>query len=120
MTCSLTKAPLHSATVGSVLYSGYDMHLSSLMLDVAYRLLPGRRKSTTHEASKRSNAIEEIFSDERYGPEQAPELRKRFEDLLGDEWHKRSTELLEGISSSHIERSVSTSFTCTVLALSRR
>ncbi|GAA5886118.1 hypothetical protein JCM3774_001400, partial [Rhodotorula dairenensis] len=99
---------LSFAAIGSVLYSGYDMHLSIVMIDVAYRLLPGRRKSRTHDASKRSNAIEEVFSDEHYGKQQAPELRKMFDDLIASEWHERSTKLLKHISASHIKRQVIT------------
>lgn len=93
--------------MGSVLRSGYDVHLSALMIDIAYRLLPGRRKSSTTQAvSKRFTALEALFPEEEYGRNEADELRKLFDALDKGDWRKQSTEILHRISVQNIKRSV--------------
>jgi hypothetical protein len=95
--------------MGSVLHSGYDMHLSASMLDIAYRLLPGRRKpsAATQVMSKRFTALEALFPEEVYGRNEADDLRKLFDELdKGGDWREHSSEILHRISVQHIKRSV--------------
>lgn len=98
----------NSETTGSVLHSGYDMHLSALMIDIAYRLLPGRRKSSAamQAMSKRFTALEALFPEEGYGRNEADELRKLFDALDKGDWTLQSSEILHRISFQHIKRSV--------------
>ena len=101
------KCAQNSETMGTVLRSGYDVHLSALMIDIAYRLLPGRRKSSTTQAmSKRFMAMEALFPEEVYGRNEADDLRKLFDALDKGDWREQSTEILHRISDQNIKRSV--------------
>ncbi|TKA52509.1 hypothetical protein B0A53_04885 [Rhodotorula sp. CCFEE 5036] len=106
-TASALRKLLPFETMGSVLHSGYDMHLSASMLDIAYRLLPGRRKpsAATQVMSKRFTALEALFPEEVYGRNEADDLRKLFDELdKGGDWREHSSEILHRISVQHIKR----------------
>ncbi|GAA5984370.1 hypothetical protein JCM10908_003318 [Rhodotorula pacifica] len=89
----------------NVLPLAYDMHLSSALIDLAYRLLPGRRQQkVTGEASVRSKAIDRLFSDDRFGIAEAGKLRALVETLDTKDWFVTSNSLLAEISILHIKR----------------
>lgn len=105
----MLRDALHSEHLGRLLSLAQDPHLSSAILELAFRLTPGRAKSgATASTVKTQTIAREHFISHLLRPEDfggsAQELRERYDKLGSEEWEEETVRLLADVSRKSIRR----------------
>ncbi|GAA5944050.1 Pxl1p [Sporobolomyces koalae] len=99
----LVSSLISADALGAILYAAFDHHLSLLVFELSFRLLPTGRRSAARKVF-----LEKLFSDELFGkgPQNvAAKLRKKMDELDLAEWEDSCNAILGQIARTHIRRS---------------
>ena len=93
-----------SEHLGSILHASFDHHLSNMTFELAYRLLPIKRRSST----AREEYLADLFSEDVFGTAKE-DLRREIDTIdmkTEGGWDLGVSNVLKQISNTHIRRYV--------------
>lgn len=108
----------HSASLGALLRSSTDFHLSQSAMEIAYRTVPpfNPKSSSTSSDNPKKQWIDQLFPVELFGTD-TEMFREKFYKLTGKTYYEEMTEILKLISLANIKRFVLPSFSLTFLPI---